>query len=317
MLSTPIVRTIKTQLDAEIHYLTSDKLTFALAGNPYLEKVQAFENSDDRKILSKTHFDVLIDLQNNRLSRSVKVQADEVHRFKHERLNDWLFLNLKVNRLRTKHYVDQCFELLNSLNIIEDNLGLDYFIPEKDEVELSWLPQTHSQGYAAIAIDAPTSTQLLHIDRLIELCDRINKPIILLGSQACQPIGEEVANFFKPGTEAQELELEELNKKATVFNGCGKFNLNQQASLVKQASWVFTYENELMHLAAAFKKKIYTLWGSSSPLFGEYPYRTAFTIFENNKINCRPCSKTGHSQCPKKHFKCMNDLTFDFYLPDY
>ncbi|MEO1253412.1 MAG: glycosyltransferase family 9 protein [Bacteroidota bacterium] len=101
-----------------------------------------------------------------------------------------------------------------------------------------------------------------------------------------------------------------------MFNGCGKFNINQQASLIKNASCVFTHENELMHIAAAFKQKVYSIWGSNSPLFGEYPYRTQFTIFENNKLSCRPCSKTGFKQCPKGHFKCMNDLTFDFYLPD-
>ncbi len=31
-------------------------------------------------------------------------------------------------------------------------------------------------------------------------------------------------------------------------------------------------------------------------------------IIENKTLNCRPCSKIGFDRCPKKHFKCMNDL---------
>ncbi|MGB0525201.1 MAG: glycosyltransferase family 9 protein, partial [Flammeovirgaceae bacterium] len=117
--------------------------------------------------------------------------------------------------------------------------------------------------------------------------------------------------------QSQHLEegLLELNKKALIFNACGKFNLNQSASLVQQARAVFTHDTGLMHIAAAFKKQVFSIWGNTTPLFGMYPYRTKFTVFENNKLSCRPCSKIGYKKCPKGHFKCMNEVIFDFYLP--
>ncbi len=70
-----------------------------------------------------------------------------------------------------------------------------------------------------------------------------------------------------------------------------------------------------MQIAAAYKKQIFSIWGNTIPLFGSYPYKTKFVVFENNKLNCRPCSKTGYNKCPKGHFKCMNGIVFDFYLP--
>jgi ADP-heptose:LPS heptosyltransferase len=149
--------------------------------------------------------------------------------------------------------------------------------------------------------------------------DRINKPIVLLGGKEDIELGEKVAAFFdRPvGDEALEESLtNDLGKKAHIFNACGKFNLNQSASLLKQSSVVFTHDTGLMHIAAALKKKIYSIWGNTIPEFGMYPYMTQFVIFENKKINCRPCSKIGFDKCPKGHFKCMNDITFDFYLPD-
>jgi len=78
---------------------------------------------------------------------------------------------------------------------------------------------------------------------------------------------------------------------------------------------VFTHDSGLMHIAAAYGKEIYSIWGNTVPDFGMYPYRTKFTVFENNSIGCRPCSKIGHSKCPLGHFKCMKNQFFDFYIP--
>ena len=37
---------------------------------------------------------------------------------------------------------------------------------------------------------------------------------------------------------------------------------------------------------------------------------------DNNALNCRPCSKIGHDNCPQGHFKCMNELSFDFEISE-
>jgi hypothetical protein len=29
---------------------------------------------------------------------------------------------------------------------------------------------------------------------------------------------------------------------------------------------------------------------------------------EVENLKCRPCSKLGHMRCPKKHFRCMNEI---------
>lgn len=89
--------------------------------------------------------------------------------------------------------------------------------------------------------------------------------------------------------------------------------LNESAALLKQASVVITHDTGMMHIAAAFQKKIISIWGNTVPDFGMYPYlnneyRNSFKIIENNDLSCRPCSKIGFDKCPTGHFKCMNDL---------
>ena len=140
----------------------------------------------------------------------------------------------------------------------------------------------------------------------------------MLGDQNDHDVGEHIAQFFERREEHADREptLLELNKKTVIYNACGKFNLNQSASLVRQADYVFTHDTGLMHVAAAFKKRVYSIWGNTIPRFGMYPYRTRFTVLENNRLECRPCSKIGYAKCPRGHFKCMRDIVFDFTLPD-
>ena len=66
-----------------------------------------------------------------------------------------------------------------------------------------------------------------------------------------------------------------------------------------------------MHIAAAFNKNIISIFGSTHPNLGFYPYKASFSIIQNNKLDCRPCTKIGLSKCPAGHFKCMMDIKFE------
>ncbi len=323
VLTTPVIRALKTQLtNVQIHFLTKNNFRVVLDDNPYLDQIHTINKSVNEVLptLQEAQFDWVIDLHHNLRSQILKWRLGKASKSFHK-LNwqKWLLVKLKIDRLPNRHIVDRYMDTVAHLGVKSDTLGLDYFIADKDQVENDWLPEAHQNGYVAVAIGGQHTTKKLPTRRLIELCDRINKPIILLGGPEDQAAGEEIALFFKRNDPEshQEIQLrEELAKKADVFNGCGKFNLNQSASIIKNAMVVFTHDTGLMHIAAAFGKKIYSIWGNTVPEFGMYPYRTQFVIFENKKINCRPCSKIGFDKCPKGHFKCMEELVFDFYLPD-
>lgn len=322
VLTSPVVRILKTQLpEARIHYATKERYASVLEANLYIDKLHVLgEHTNDLIAeLRREKFDLIIDLHNNLRTRWIKTRLQvKAHTFHKLNIKKWILTSFRINRLPNIHIVDRYVATLKPLGLKMDSLGLDYFIPEKDEVELEWLPEPFQKQYVAFCIGGTWATKRLPLERMIELCDRINKPIVLLGGPEDQQTGAEIESFFqrKQGFDTYDEGLRELGKKALVYNACGKFNLNQSASLVKQASWVFTHDTGLMHIAAAFKKEIFSIWGNTVPEFGMYPYRTKFTIFENKKLNCRPCSKIGFNKCPKGHFKCMKENVFDFYLPD-
>ncbi|MEQ9591269.1 MAG: glycosyltransferase family 9 protein [Cyclobacteriaceae bacterium] len=321
VLTTPVIRVLKTQVEnAQIHVATKIQFQGLFEENPYVDKTHLLESSlrDLITQLKSENYDHVVDLHNNLRTRIIKlalrVKASSFNKLNYEK---WLLVKLKINKLPSVHIVDRYMDTIRFLNVKEDALGLDYFIPEKDEVPAEWLPETHRSGYVAYAIGGQHFTKKLPVRRMIELCDKINRPVVLLGGKEDTESGEEVRRFFE-AEESVEMKdkMVALNKRTVIYNACGKYNLNQSASLIKNASYVFSHDTGLMHIAAAFKKEVFSIWGNTTPLFGMYPYRTKFTVFENNKLDCRPCSKIGFSQCPKGHFKCMQKMEFDFYLPE-
>jgi ADP-heptose:LPS heptosyltransferase len=172
---------------------------------------------------------------------------------------------------------------------------LDFFIPEKDKVKDSDIPFSHSQGYIAIAIGAAHFTKKLPVDKLKELCAEIEYPIILLGGNEDYNNGVEISNI----------------DPVKIYNACGKFSLNESADIVRRSNLVISHDTGLMHIAAAFKRMVFSVWGNTVPSFGMYPYQTEYKVFQVNKLWCRPCSKIGYEKCPLGHFKCMNKIEID------
>lgn len=321
LMSTPLIRVLKSKFpEADLRFCLSEKYGYLLEENPYLEQVVAIEEfgkkSEEHSYSSTC--DLVVDLHPT--SRTKKI----LKRFsclklihQHRRLDYWLLVNFKINLLSKVHLVDRYVSLVHPLEISMDNLGLDFFIPDKDEVELNWLPETHQKEFVVVAISGSHPTRQLPVERLIEACDKINKPIVLVGTQEDETEAQQVVDFFKKIelNAPYEKGLKELNKKTVIFNGCGRFNAHQIGSLIKKSRALVTYDNIWMHVGAALGKDMFCIWGNTMPEFGMYPYRTRFTVLENTAITCRPCTVNGVSSCPVKHFRCMKDLALDIYLP--
>lgn len=305
VLTSPVIRCLKTQRpDVELHYLTKSNYLFLLKDNPHIDHIHLLDGGLWKLIgkLKKENFDIVIDLHNNLRTLQIKTGLG-VQSFSFNKLNweKWLLVNLKINALPNIHIVDRYMETVRSLGIKNDNKGLDYFIPYRDIIERQWLPEYHHRGYVAFAIGGQHETKKLPLKRMIELCEKINYPIVLLGGKEDTENGNAI---------------EQALGKDLIYNACGKYNFNQSASVVQQAEIVFTHDTGLMHVAAAFKKKVYSIWGNTIPDFGMYPYQTNFMLIENRLLRCRPCSKIGHNKCPYGHFKCMNELSFDFQIKE-
>jgi ADP-heptose:LPS heptosyltransferase len=301
VLTTPVVRELATQVPgAEVHFATKPAFAQLFTANPYVRKTHILSGSLGELIteLKAEKFDRIIDLHNNLRTRILTARLGvPTHRFDKLNIEKWLLVNWKINRLPAVHIVDRYQAAAQHLGVKDDGQGLDYFIPASQEIDLQSLPVTHRAGYVAVAIGAQHATKRLPLDKLLEACERLAAPLVLLGGKEDAAVGEEIAAHFgrQPAGET------------VVFNACGKYSLHGSASLVRQARLVVSHDTGLMHIAAAFRKPIVSIWGNTVPEFGMTPYRTEFKVLEVTGLSCRPCSKIGYAQCPKGHFKCMRE----------
>ena len=304
VLTTPVIRCLKKQLNAEVHYLTKSSFKGILNNNPYVDKVHTIEKEISSELIAELkneNFDFIADLHHNlrtlRLKKALNISSKSFPKYN---IQKWLLVNLKIDRMPQMHIVDRYMETVSSLGVVNDAKGLDYFIPETSKVDLSRLPEIQSNGYVGIVIGGKHATKMMPILKLIELCDSLSEPIVLLGGPEDKLRGEEIVNAVG----------------VKVFNGCGQFKLDESASLVQQANWIITHDTGLMHIAAAFKKRIVSVWGNTVPELGMYPYLPdpSSKIVQIKGLSCRPCSKIGYSKCPKTHFKCMEHAVSDLKI---
>ncbi len=302
VLTTPVIRGVKQQLGAEVHFLTKRQFAPIVEANPYVDRVWAMEKEVTELLpeLKAEGFDFVADLHRN--LRSTRVRAALRTRgaaFRKLNPEKWLLTNLRIDRLPRVHIVDRYLDTVAGLGVTNDGQGLDYFIPPAAAVDPAAIFRPYHllpQPYTALVIGAAHATKRLPAGRLAELCRLLEGPVVLLGGPGDRERGEAIRAAAGGG----------------VINTCGDCTLHQSASLVQQAQAVVTHDTGLMHIAAAFQQPVVSIWGNTVPKFGMTPYYgdrpNRNTTVEVTDLSCRPCSKIGYDQCPKGHFRCMQDI---------
>ena len=313
VLTTPVIRCLKNQIsDVEIHVLTKKKFSSLYKTNHYINKVYEYDDSLKKNIeeLKLENYDYIVDLQKNKRSIRVTRALHKPHSsFPKLNFKKFLLTTFKINLMPDIHIVDRYFKAVEKLGVTNDYQGLDFFISEKNDYPLSELPEDFQKGYHAFVIGGTYKTKILPAVKIVEIIQKLNEPVILLGG----PDDVERANEIL----SKISKSQQLSNSATqqLINLVGKINLEQSASIVKKAKSVLTNDTGLMHIAAAFHKNIVSVWGNTVPELGMYPYlpkeKEKCHIVECKDIKCRPCSKLGFKECPRQHFNCMMKIDCD------
>ena len=299
VLTTPVVRMLKTQLNAEVHFLTKAPYVSLFKNNPYVDSVFQIDKSINEVIsdLKKENYDYVIDLHSNLRTQILKLKLG-VSAKSYNKLNweKFLLTNFKTNILPDVHIVDRYLDTVKFLGITNDNKGLDFFLSDADKVDLNEFPN----DYVAIVIGGQHATKILPTAKIISICKKLNKAVLLIGGPDDKARGDEIS------------------KASGAINTCGNHSLLQSAFLIKNSAYVISHDTGMMHIAAAFKKKIYSVWGNTIPEFGMYPYLSDKNskMIEVQDLSCRPCSKIGYDKCPKGHLKCMQEIDENQFLSE-
>ncbi len=294
ILTSPVVRCIKQQTNAEIHILTKSNFASLFESNPHVTKVHLSNEQSFSKMiknLKNENFDLIVDLHKNAKSLLTRfflwrpaISFDKLN------FRKWLFVLFKINKLpQNIHLVDRYFQSLKKINITNDDIGLEYFYKS------NFIPprlEALNSKYCVGVLGAAHNTKMIPIEKWNQWIPQLPYPILLVGGKKEELI---------------QATLTQLHKNVIPI---GKFKtLDDTAHFIQHAEFVITPDTGMMHLAAAFQKKILAIWGNTTPSFGMYPYfgknKSQYISSEVNELNCRPCSKLGYNKCPKGHHSCM------------
>jgi heptosyltransferase-2 len=300
VLTTPVIRCLKKQVpDAEVHFLTKNTFRSVVEHNPYIDKLHVLAHSWELMLheLIDEDFDYIIDLHHNVRTFKVK-NALKKKSFSFYKLNveKYIYTSIKLNVLPKIHIVDRYMKTVESFGVKNDGAGLDYFISKEEETKKEDIPASHHAGYIGCVIGGAHGTKRWPVHKWKEFCEQMDHPIILLGGKDDVAAANEIASV----------------DPVKIYNACGKFSINESVGLVRKSKLMVSNDTGLMHVAAAFKKPIISLWGNTVPSFGMTPYYGDVPIpdskFQVTKLWCRPCSKIGYNKCPLGHFKCMENI---------
>ena len=300
VLTSPVIRCVKQQTGAEVHFLTKRAFAATLLHNPYVDRLWTI----DRQIgeiaaeLGAEGFTHLIDLHGNlrtlelkaRLAGAALARAQRPPRtatFDKLNFRKFLLTRFRLDRMPEIHIVDRYLATAAMLGVRNDGLGLDYFIGPEEKV----IPP--ATGYVAFVIGAAHATKCLEEDQIARLCRALPLPVVLVGGPGEKAAGDRIAGALPH-----------------VTNTCGNYSLNGSADLIRQAGIVITHDTGMMHVAAAFRRPIVSVWGNTVPQLGMYPYLPDGpepVLAEVGGLACRPCSKIGYAACPRGHFRCMRE----------
>lgn len=305
VLTTPVIRCIKRQLDddVELHVLTKDKFASLSHNNPYIDKTFELSNSLHELIkeLKREEYDYIVDLQKNNRSKRVRLALGcEHHSFHKLDFKKMLLTTFKINKLPDVHVVDRYFDAVEPLGVQNDGRGLEFYISETNMMQEPDVPEEFRNGFYAIVVGGSYNTKVMPAEKVIEIIEKLDEPVILLGGPGDMQRAKVIADAVGEN----------------VWNPVGLLNLEQSASIIKMSKAVLTGDTGMMHIAAALRKPVVSVWGNTVPEFGMYQYYpknldVKSQIIEIKGLKCRPCSKLGHKKCPKGHFKCMNLINTD------
>jgi len=208
--------------------------------------------------------------------------------------------SLKFAFKKTVKYDPTAHEVKRNLEFIGDNYGADKWkiIPEiivsaesKNKVQ-HFFSENKIDKFITIAPGSVWETKKYpseYFKQIVEHFTNLKYQIILIG-----------------GTEDKI--LCEALKKENVYITAGDFSFVETIELLKNALLLICNDSAPTHLGMCADIPVLTIYCSTVPQFGFYPYNKKSDYISFDDLICKPCGIHGFSKCPIDTFDCAKLL---------
>lgn len=317
ILSSPLIRCLRNKFpNSQIDFLVRNDYSDLIKYNPHINNVIEFNTRggfDSLKNLTRQlkqeNYDVVLDIHNSLRSRYIRCfsKPKGVHVVDKQTAARFCLVNFKLNLYKKDIPVaERYLETAKELGVENDKKGLEVFLPDNQQIKIAEkLLQVRSSDIKLIVGVAPSAkhnTKKWQAGKYVELLARLvseqDSLVLAFGGIEDKKEIDDIVN-----------KVNDITKKQAALNFAGELSLLENAAAFDYCNVVICNDTGLMHLAAARKKKVVAIFGPTVREFGFFPYGTENIVIENKTLRCRPCSHIGSKTCPKKHFKCMEDIS--------
>jgi len=320
VLSSLLIRALHSRFpQCQIEYLVKEEYADLVRYNPHIARTILFPShgslADLRRLreqITEAGHDLLIDIHDSLRSRLLCAGAPRVVRIRKRKLARFLLVHCKVDLYPwlggAPNVAQRYCETVEPLGVVDDGKGLELFVPPEAVARTAHVLGKHgieTEGAAlGICPAARHATKIWAPENFAGAAGALaashGMPVLLFGSPEERARCESIAATIR-----------DQSSGVRVAVLAGELSLLESAAAMDSCALVITNDSGLMHIAAARKRNVVAIFGSTVRQLGFFPYGTASRVVEQPDLRCRPCSHIGRDRCPRGHFRCMGDTTVD------
>jgi lipopolysaccharide heptosyltransferase II len=309
ILTTPLIRCLRATFpNAQIDFLVKKEFAVVLSGNPHINNIITFDKTDGRNQLRQirmqvqlSRYSMIFDIQKNIRSMMIGVGSRTgIAGFSKKLLARDLLIRFKINIYKEiKPVYLRYFESVETLGVQYDGKGTEVFPSQQEtgavEALLAQNNLPQDKPFLVIAPGAQWENKRWTTTGFATAADAF-----------CNKTGAYTLLIGGPG-DVETCRLVQAEMATPSLNLAGKLSLMGSAALLGKAAMVFTNDTGMLHMAQAMKAPVVAVYGPTTRELGFFPLAENSRVAEI-ELSCRPCTQKGLHSCPKKHFRCMNDL---------
>jgi heptosyltransferase-2 len=203
----------------------------------------------------------------------------------------------------TVRYEPEAHEVKRNLEFLQVDYNADKWriLPEIEISEetkykvSSFLSEKKINEFITIAPGSVWETKKYPVEYYINIVDYLlqkNYQIVLIGGKQDRDLCEQLKQ----------------NDQKNVHITAGDFSFIDTIELLKHTTLLICNDSAPTHLGMCANISVLTIYCSTVPEFGFYPYNERSEHISYDELFCKPCGIHGFSVCPLNHFNCAKLL---------
>jgi len=200
-------------------------------------------------------------------------------------------------------YDHTAHEVKRNLNLLQDDytdkwkIIPDIVIGDESQIKVQkFISENQLKRFITIAPGSVWETKkypLEYYEKMVDYFINSGYQVVLIGGLSDKNLCDQLAQ----------------KNSENLFVTAGDFTFIDTIELLKKSSLLICNDSAPTHLGVCADISVLTIYCSTTPDFGFYPYNSKSDYISYDDLFCKPCGIHGFNKCPLNTFDCANRLS--------